>query len=177
MKYANTIESTKPIGQGFTVTRTYEAVENPSDVQRDEKGVWKFRVGAICRVQVTIETTSSRHHVALVDPYPAGCEPLNPALGMTDKAERESRNDNDSNWWYWSQWWYDHQNLRDDRAEVFTTNLLEGFYSYTYFCRATTCGRFVVPGAKAEQMYEPETFGRSASDVVVVVNGAMAEKE
>ena len=32
----------------------------------------------------------------------------------------------------------------------------------------TTPGRFVVPPTKAEEMYEPETFGRSASDVVVI---------
>jgi uncharacterized protein YfaS (alpha-2-macroglobulin family) len=34
--------------------------------------------------------------------------------------------------------------------------------------RATTPGTFVVPPTKAEEMYMPETFGRSASDRVVV---------
>jgi uncharacterized protein YfaS (alpha-2-macroglobulin family) len=34
--------------------------------------------------------------------------------------------------------------------------------------RATTPGEFVVPPAKAEEMYAPETFGRGATDRVVV---------
>jgi alpha-2-macroglobulin len=34
--------------------------------------------------------------------------------------------------------------------------------------RATTPGRYVVPPAKAEEMYAPETFGRSAGDRVIV---------
>jgi uncharacterized protein YfaS (alpha-2-macroglobulin family) len=34
--------------------------------------------------------------------------------------------------------------------------------------RATTPGEFVAPPARAEQMYEPETFGRSSTDRVVI---------
>jgi uncharacterized protein YfaS (alpha-2-macroglobulin family) len=34
--------------------------------------------------------------------------------------------------------------------------------------RATTPGEFVVPPAKAEEMYSPEVFGRSGSDRVVI---------
>jgi len=41
-------------------------------------------------------------------------------------------------------------------------------YRYSYFARATTPGEFVVPPAKAEEMYQPETFGRSASVRVIV---------
>ena len=41
-------------------------------------------------------------------------------------------------------------------------------YTYSYVARATTPGEFVVPPTKAEEMYAPETFGRSASDRLVV---------
>jgi uncharacterized protein YfaS (alpha-2-macroglobulin family) len=41
-------------------------------------------------------------------------------------------------------------------------------YSYSYVARATTPGTFVVPPAKAEEMYAPETFGRTGTDRVVV---------
>ena len=37
-----------------------------------------------------------------------------------------------------------------------------------FVSRATTPGTFVVPPAKAEEMYFPEVFGRSASDQVIV---------
>ena len=69
--------------------------------------------------------------------------------------------------WWWGRW-YEHENLRDERAEAFTSLLWPGAHSYSYVCRATTPGRFVVPPARAEEMYFPETFGRSASETVVV---------
>ena len=44
----------------------------------------------------------------------------------------------------------------------------EGVHDYSYVARATTPGNFVVPPPKAEEMYMPETFGRGASDRVIV---------
>jgi uncharacterized protein YfaS (alpha-2-macroglobulin family) len=70
-------------------------------------------------------------------------------------------------WWQWRQW-FQHQNLRDERAEAFSTLVWEGIYNYSYIARATTLGQFIAPPARAEEMYSPETFGRSASDQVIV---------
>src|SRR5215471_1423892 len=69
---------------------------------------------------------------------------------------------------YRSRYWFQHQNLRDDRAEAFTSLLWEGVYEYSYVARATTPGDFTVPPSKAEEMYAPETFGRGATDRVVI---------
>jgi hypothetical protein len=41
-------------------------------------------------------------------------------------------------------------------------------YKYSYVARATTPGQFIVPPAKAEEMYHPETFGRGKTDRVRV---------
>ena len=57
---------------------------------------------------------------------------------------------------------------RDERVEAFTSTLWPGVHNYSYMTTATTPGVFVVPPAKAEEMYAPETFGRSASDKVIV---------
>ena len=64
--------------------------------------------------------------------------------------------------------WYQQHNLRDDRAEAFTIQLPAGLYVFEYTSRATTAGEFVVPPAKAEEMYHPETFGRGSAARVVV---------
>ena len=58
--------------------------------------------------------------------------------------------------------------MRDERVEAFSSLLWAGVHKYDYVTRATTPGRFVVPPAKAEEMYSPETFGRSGSDVLIV---------
>ena len=133
-------------------------------------GRWVIRAGARVRVKLTMHTESRRYHVALVDPMPAGLEALNPELRGTQAAPEDdgagSPGGRRGGWW-WGPW-YEHENLRDERAEAFTPLLWEGVYSYTYYARATTPGEFVVPPTKAEEMYAPETFGRAASDVVVV---------
>ena len=43
-----------------------------------------------------------------------------------------------------------------------------GTYELTYPANATTIGDFIAPPAKAEEMYTPQTFGRWASDHVIV---------
>jgi uncharacterized protein YfaS (alpha-2-macroglobulin family) len=154
---------------GFTVQRTYEAVDAPGDVVRNPDGSWTIKAGSRVRVRLAMVAESRRYHVALVDPLPAGLEPMNPALAVTGPVPQDPKpaSGADRYWWWWSTW-YEHQNLRDERVEAFTSLLWEGVHDYSYVARATTPGTFVVPPTKAEEMYHPETFGRSASDKVIV---------
>ena len=128
------------------------------------------------RVRLAISNPARRYHVALVDPLPAGLEALNPELATTERLPQGSTESGINRrragiYDYYSFWrgtWYEHQNLRDERVEAFTSLLWEGVHEYTYFARATTPGLFVVPPTKAEEMYAPETFGRGKSDRVRV---------
>jgi hypothetical protein len=151
---------------GFVVRRSYEAVDDPADVRLGEDGTWYVKPGARVRVRVNMVAPSRRYHVALVDPLPAGFEIINPALSVSENIPSDPSSNAGRGWW-WGPW-YQHQNLRDDRAEAFTTYLWDGVYDYSYVARATTPGAFVVPPAKAEEMYSPEVFGRSGSDRVVI---------
>ncbi|HEV7745746.1 MAG TPA: DUF6049 family protein [Pyrinomonadaceae bacterium] len=161
---------------GFQLERKYEAIDDPADVQREPDGTWVIKAGARVRVHVTMSNPARRYHVALVDPLPAGLEPLNPELATTEsvpEGSSETRINRGSRgiydyYWYWRGPWYEHQNLRDERVEAFTALLWEGVHEYSYFARATTPGLFVVPPSRAEEMYEPETFGRGHSDKVRV---------
>lgn len=169
MQYAPTSLKLDPAEHGFTVERIYEAVDKADDVKRDADGTWHIKAGAKVRVKLTMVAQSRRYHVALVDPIPAGLEALNPALAVTGSIPQDpNSNDYKRGYWWWWRTWYEHQNLRDERVEAFTSLLWEGVYTYSYVARATTPGNFVVPPAKAEEMYAPETFGRSASDRVIV---------
>jgi uncharacterized protein YfaS (alpha-2-macroglobulin family) len=169
MKYAPTDLKLEPADYGFVVERHYEGVDNPKDVTRAADGSWHVKAGARVRVKVTMVNENRRYHVALVDPMPAGFEAMNPALAVTgpipqDPNEQKSR----GAYWWWYGTWYEHQNMRDERVEAFTSLLWEGVHDYTYVARATTPGNFVVPPPKAEEMYMPETFGRGGSDRVII---------
>jgi hypothetical protein len=98
--------------------------------------------------------------VALVDPVPAGFEIENPWLRGRRTPPRSGE--------AVPRFPADHQNLRDDRAEVFASVLEEGSYAFTYTARATTRGTFISPPSRAEEMYQSETCGRGRADVVVV---------
>lgn len=169
MSYAPKNLKMPPADYGFTVDRRYEAIDHPEDVRRDGDGAWHIKAGARVRVHLTLVATSRRYHVALVDPLPAGLEAVNPELATSGTVPARPMHQERGRWgWWWTYPWYEHQNLRDERAEAFTSLLWEGVYSYEYVARATTPGTFVVPPPKAEEMYHPETFGRGASDRVIV---------
>jgi uncharacterized protein YfaS (alpha-2-macroglobulin family) len=138
-------------------------------VTRGDDGTWQVKAGARVRVRVTMLAPSRRYHVALVDPLPAGFEPIDPGLAATGSVPGDPKAQaKRGRWWWWSRTWYEHSGLRDERAEAFTSLLWEGVHTYSYVARATTPGTFVAPPAKAEEMYAPETFGRSGTDQVVV---------
>jgi alpha-2-macroglobulin len=181
LRYAPASLDLAPADHGFAVERTYEAVDDPADVGRESDGSWRIRAGARVRVRVTLAAEARRYHVALVDPLPAGLEPMNPELATTGTIPGAPPDTVDvvgapglggprhpGSWWWWRRVWFDHQNMRDDRVEAFTSLLWEGVYTYRYVARATTPGRFVVPPPRAEEMYAPETFGRGGTDRVVV---------
>ncbi|MAT43249.1 MAG: hypothetical protein CL609_12995 [Anaerolineaceae bacterium] len=168
LRYAPTDLNLPALDMGFVVQRSYEAVDNTEDVYQDEQGIWHIKAGARVRVKIKMVADNRRYHVALVDPLPAGLEIINPELAVSgsipqDPNEQESR----YGWWWWRPW-YEFQNMRDNRAEAFASLVWDGVYEYSYVTRATTPGTFIVPPTKAEEMYSPEVFGRSAGDIVIV---------
>ncbi|MCA9917607.1 MAG: hypothetical protein KC445_06610 [Anaerolineales bacterium] len=166
LNYAPTDLSLEPLNRGFVVERTYEAIDDPEDVWQDDDGTWHIKLGARVRVKLTLVADNRRYHVALVDPLPAGLEAINPALAVSQSVPEDPNALSGSLPWWWQ--WYDHQNMRDERVEAFSSLLWEGVYTYDYVARATTPGTFIVPPTKAEEMYSPEVFGRSSSDLVIV---------
>jgi len=169
LKYAPTDLNLDPLDMGFVVTREYEAVDDPADVWQDDENTWHIKAGARVRINIKMVADNRRYHVALVDPLPAGLEIINPDLAVSTAPPEGDPNPFEMRYgWWWSRPWYEHQNLRDERAEAFTSLLWDGVYDYSYVARATTPGTFIAPPVKAEEMYSPEVFGRSASDWVVV---------
>ncbi|MGE0493138.1 MAG: alpha-2-macroglobulin family protein [Vulcanimicrobiota bacterium] len=157
LRYAPRDLQQAAVDHGFAVERTYEPIEDNRDVVRQTDGSWRIRAGARVKVRLTMAVDGRRSQVALVDWLPAGLEAINPALAGTTSSQEVS-------WWGW----WDHQNLRDERVEAFAATLAEGVYEYSYEALASTPGQFTAPSACAEEMYHPETFGRSPSLRVTV---------
>jgi uncharacterized protein YfaS (alpha-2-macroglobulin family) len=63
---------------------------------------------------------------------------------------------------------FDHVERHDDRVLLFATRLSEGTHTFSYMARATTPGTFHAAPTHAEEMYEPEVFGRTGAAKVEV---------
>jgi uncharacterized protein YfaS (alpha-2-macroglobulin family) len=144
--------------QGFNVSRTYSQKT--------------FKAGDLIKVTLRIRNTKERRFVAITDPIPAGTEPVESwfATTATDLAEAQKNTESQNNDWmaWWQHGGFDHVERHDDRVNLFATRLGEGMHEFTYMVRATTAGTFITAPMSAEEMYEPEVFGRTASEVVEV---------
>ncbi|CAF3263406.1 unnamed protein product [Rotaria socialis] len=175
MNYAPSNLQLKAVNYGFKIERIYAAIDDPSHVQKQPDGTWKFKLQEKIQVTLTMTTTQQRHHIALVDYLPAGCEPLNRKLNgtLTDNTNSsitgsKRNNYSDGRRPYLTIGWTDHENLRDERAEAFRSILWPGVYEWSHVMRATCAGTFITPPAKAEEMYSPENFGRCATEMVII---------
>ena len=83
LRYAPDSLVLEPLDRGFTVERTYEGVDDPKDVRRDDDGTWRIRAGARVRVRLTM--------VAPVAALPRGAR--RPAAGGPRAAEPGARRD------------------------------------------------------------------------------------
>ncbi|MEZ5225665.1 MAG: hypothetical protein R2710_03050 [Acidimicrobiales bacterium] len=158
LRYAPDDLHLAPRDEGFVVDRTYEPIDDPSDVVLGADGVWHVKAGATVRVRVTMVADAVRTNMALIDPLPAGFEPLNTALANVGELPPEAEQASPvARWddWCWCWPWYQHQNLRDDRAEAFAAYLGAGTYEYVYTARATTPGAFVVPPPEPKRSTHP----------------------
>jgi uncharacterized protein YfaS (alpha-2-macroglobulin family) len=170
LRYAPASLRMSPEEQGFSVTRSYESIAAPADVRRAADGTWHVKAGADVRVRLTVVVPAERSDVAIDDPLPAGLEPVNLTFRTTasqrlsQALDERVRDTGD----YWALFAFDHRELRDERMVAFAGRVSAGVYELTYLARATTPGTFLAQPTHAEEIYAPETFGRTATDVLVV---------
>ena len=130
-----------------------------------------YKAGDLVRVTLTFRLTKERRYVAVTDPIPAGFEPLESwfATSARTLAESAARDDGGATWdAVWRRGGFDHVERHDDRVQLFATRLAEGRHEFTYVVRATTAGTFRTAPARAEEMYQPEVFGRTGTAVITV---------
>jgi uncharacterized protein YfaS (alpha-2-macroglobulin family) len=142
------------LDHGFSITRNYAP----------RTGGETFQAGDLIDVTLTLRLTKERRFVAVTDPLPAGFEAVESWFATTAADLVQSRRDEK----LWDADGFDHVERHDDRVQLFATRLREGTHTFKYAVRATTGGTFLVAPAHAEEMYEPESFGRTASAQVEV---------
>jgi uncharacterized protein YfaS (alpha-2-macroglobulin family) len=140
------------------------AVRRVDDVRAAEQ---RFTVGDVVELHTQVTTDEPRYNVAIVVPFAAGFEPLNPTLSNASSEAVPAEQDS----------------LQpsavarvDDEVRYYFDVLPKGSTSLHFRVKALTPGSFTHPGAHAELMYDEAVNGRSdGSRAIVVRNDAKAD--
>ena len=168
LRYAADALFQQGLDAGFAIERSYApyvetAIRPPATT---------YKAGDLVRVTLTLRLTKERRFVAVTDPLPAGFEPVESWFATSARALSQDQDQQDQGDDPWTSWWarggFDHVERHDDRVTLFATRLSEGRHVFSYIVRATTAGSFRTAPAHAEEMYEPEVFGRTATAVIEV---------
>lgn len=151
------------IEQGISLSREYSDLENRMVTTAD------FKQGEMYRVTLNLFFADDSDYVALEEPIATGLEPVN----FNIKTERQSLQDDVGTQSAVSgslkfDGYLSHHEFRDDRVVLFADHVPRGFYEFTYFVKVTNRGNYGVPPAKAQEMYNPEIFGTTGKQDVVV---------
>ncbi|HTP66969.1 MAG TPA: alpha-2-macroglobulin family protein [Geobacteraceae bacterium] len=159
------------INAGIEVIREYS-------VERD--GNWvllaspmQLRVGELVRVDLYLSLKAARNFVVVDDPVPGGLEPVNRDLATAstvDAEKGEMKRPMGSLWFHFGDWidfglsWgrFYHKELRHSAARFYSEYLPAGNYHLSYVGQAIAPGEFTVLPTHAEEMYDPDVFGKGA---------------
>lgn len=169
LHYAPKSDFSKPANAGIEVRREYS-------VERD--GKWHLlkpqdsvKRGDVVRADIYLSLPAARNFVVVDDPLPGGLETVNRDLATAsavdaDKAEMEM---DGGSWWFqfsdWKgygaeRWSFYHKELRHDRAVFYSDYLPAGNYHLSYTAQAIAEGSFAHMPVHAEEMYDPDVFGK-----------------
>ncbi|EDN71156.1 Alpha-2-macroglobulin family [Beggiatoa sp. PS] len=177
LEYANKAEKTKAVNAGIEVHREYHVERN---------GEWKlltspmaFKTGELVRVDLYVSLPAPRFFVVVDDPVPGGLEPVNRELATTSAIalnQTEGHYAKNSRWFRRDDWegygdWgsFYHKELRHHAAIFYSDYLSAGHYHLSYVAQAIAPGEFKVMATHAEEMYEPDVYGKGVPAIMTVV--------
>ena len=159
LTYAPADQDLPPRDAGIGITRSYRSA---SCLHFEDADTVVLAAGEVVEVTLTIETPDRRYFVAIEDPLPAGLEAVDPQSATTARLREQPQLQAGFLRW-------DHREMRDDRVMYFADVLSPGTHTVTYLARATTPGTFRAGPTQAQEMYNPEVFGRTVAVEVEVV--------
>ena len=152
LTYASTITPLPPLEEGFTIFKKLAHYDKSKNGE-------PFRRGDIVRVQLDFVLPASRNYIVINDGLPAGLEAINFSL----KTAKQHLKVDDAKGIR-----IDHIEIYGNKVLVFSDYLPAGSYQFEYLASASTKGTFTIPPAQIEEMYHPETFGRTMTSTIEI---------
>jgi len=170
--------------QAATETNAGIEVHREYSVQRD--GRWQLlaspltiKRGELVRVDLYLSLPAPRHFVVVDDPVPGGLEPVNRDLATSSTVDADTTEfepAGGSLWFKYSDWseygiqfWsFYHRELLHEAARFYADYLPAGHYHLSYAAQAMAEGDFNASPTRAEEMYDPDVYGKGLPAHVTV---------
>lgn len=157
-------DQVKARNEGFVVRREIIRVSTdgapPVKEWLDKGGnLLPFTVGDVIEEHIQVINPEDRNYVAVVAPFAAGLEPMNPNLATSPKEAQPAGT-------FTRQPSY--AMYLDSEVRFYFETLPAGTYDFYFRLRAGTSGTFTHPAAHAEMMYQPLKRGNSPGAKVEV---------
>ncbi len=157
----------EPITQGLGIYKEYFAFAD----KEGKDPLQGAQLGQDLRVKLTVIVPEDRYFVNVEDFLPGGLEAVNFDFATSSQAQRELLIEMEQSgvmnenipYYFYDNWYWNHQEIRDDRVAVFADFLPKGIYEFSYVARATTPGTFKVRPAQVIQKYFPDVFGSTGA--------------
>jgi alpha-2-macroglobulin len=151
-------KNTRSRSNGLTISRMYyDKTGEPVNLSNVVQGEMLIATLSIKAEKGTVQ------NVVIVDLLPAGLEIENPRLSSRGQLDFEPQVGLSAAY----------QDIRDDRILLFSDSIA-GEQHFSYAVRAVTPGRFNIPNAYAEAMYDPDVNAESVEEkpLVIIDNNA-----
>lgn len=177
LRYALSSASHQPMNAGMDMHREYSVKRGGKWVLlKDQESI---RRGELVKVDLFLNVPAARNFVVVNDPLPGGLETVNRDLATASGVDAEQAVFDKAGGSIWfrfgdwreygfSRWSFYHKELRHDSARFYADWIDTGNYHLSYMAQAIADGVFNAPAAKAEEMYDPDVYGRSASRELTV---------
>lgn len=151
-----------PRDEGFSLQKQFLSL--------DGTPLTDLKTGQLIIVSLRIITPQERLFVVVEDPVPAGIEAVHPDFKIeSQEMQRKLRQwilQIDEGRPHWRG--FSHTEIHNDRVRLFADSLAPGIHYHHYLARVLLPGEYRLPGAKAEEMYTPEVFGRSEEKIIII---------
>ncbi len=136
--------------------------------------------GETVRTDLFLSTPVERSFVAVRDPVPGGLEPVNFDLATNGLSleMQQARPFYPGSYYFQHDAWqglsynpsgFYHKQLGHDAVTFYSDYVYEGYYHLSYYSQAIATGDFIDQPVHAEEMYDPDIYGKGLSGSLKVI--------
>jgi uncharacterized protein YfaS (alpha-2-macroglobulin family) len=174
MRYAKTADAERKVNAGIEISREYSVSSDEGITWKKMSSFDKLKTGNLVRIDLFLQIPAARYQLAVDDRIPGGLEPLNTDLATTSKldADKAEMTYGAGSLWFrfsdwkeysYSFWSFNHKEIMHDRATFYAEYLPPGNYHLSYMTQVVAEGDFTIQPAFAEEMYDPDVYGKGLS--------------